>query len=176
MKSSTALCGETSFILLPKPRSQPYTGINKHEGEDIGGWDTVIKKNEYEQLFYNQQATMETPQFFEIPVEEIVTKIDEPVKDKQTTIDNRPIPIIPKVTPLVSAQYGIKQVSINIPEKKEDFVAPNVKVGDIVNHKKFGDGTISKLDKAQRKIYVSFKEGEKVFVFPDSFKQGFLKV
>ena len=34
--------------------SSTYTGINKHEGEDIGGWDTVIKRKEYERLFYNQ--------------------------------------------------------------------------------------------------------------------------
>ena len=41
--------------------SLSYTGINRHEGEDIGGWDTVIKREEYKRLFYNQQATMETP-------------------------------------------------------------------------------------------------------------------
>ena len=27
--------------------SLSYTGINRHEGEDIGGWDTVIKREEY---------------------------------------------------------------------------------------------------------------------------------
>ncbi|OPY91415.1 MAG: Gram-negative bacterial tonB protein [Syntrophaceae bacterium PtaU1.Bin231] len=39
--------------------SLSYTGINKHEGEDVGGWDTVIKRREFEALFYNQQVTME---------------------------------------------------------------------------------------------------------------------
>ena len=43
--------------------SLEYTGINKHEGKDVGGWDTVLKREEYEQLFYNQQATMEPPKF-----------------------------------------------------------------------------------------------------------------
>ena len=38
--------------------SLSYTGINKHKGEDIGGWDTSIKKEEYQKLFYNQQITM----------------------------------------------------------------------------------------------------------------------
>ncbi len=33
--------------------SLSYTGIDKHAGEDIGGWDTVIKRSEYEALFYN---------------------------------------------------------------------------------------------------------------------------
>ena len=39
--------------------SLSYTGIDKHAGEDIGGWDTVVKRSEYEALFYNQQSTME---------------------------------------------------------------------------------------------------------------------
>ena len=34
--------------------SLSYTGINKHEGEDVGGWDTVIRREEYEMMFYNQ--------------------------------------------------------------------------------------------------------------------------
>ena len=39
--------------------SLSYTGIDKHQGRDIGGWDTVIRREEYAKLFYNQQATME---------------------------------------------------------------------------------------------------------------------
>jgi hypothetical protein len=38
--------------------SLSYTGIDKHKEKDIGGWDTVIKREEYERLFFNQQATM----------------------------------------------------------------------------------------------------------------------
>lgn len=38
--------------------SLDYTGIELHAEADVGGWDTVLKKEEYEQLFYNQQASM----------------------------------------------------------------------------------------------------------------------
>jgi hypothetical protein len=31
-----------------------YTGINKHEGEDVGGYDTVLKPEEYKRVFENQ--------------------------------------------------------------------------------------------------------------------------
>ena len=31
-----------------------YTGIDKHEVEKVGGWDTVITKNEYVQIFENK--------------------------------------------------------------------------------------------------------------------------
>lgn len=34
--------------------SLSYTGIDKHKGENIGGWDTVINRKEYERLFVNQ--------------------------------------------------------------------------------------------------------------------------
>lgn len=31
-----------------------YTGINKHEGEDVGGWDTVLPQAEHKRIFENQ--------------------------------------------------------------------------------------------------------------------------
>ncbi len=34
--------------------SLSYTGIDRHEGMDIGGWDTIIRREEYNKLFYNQ--------------------------------------------------------------------------------------------------------------------------
>ncbi len=35
-------------------KSLEYTGINKHQGEDIGGYDTVIKHEEYQKTFVNE--------------------------------------------------------------------------------------------------------------------------
>jgi hypothetical protein len=31
-----------------------YTGIDKHEGEKIGGWDTVLNRKEYKEIFENK--------------------------------------------------------------------------------------------------------------------------
>ena len=45
--------------------SLSYTGIQKHVSDEVGGWDTVIRREEYERLFYNQQATMTAPDFDE---------------------------------------------------------------------------------------------------------------
>jgi hypothetical protein len=36
--------------------SLAYTGIDKHEGEKVGGWDTVVSKKEYDQIFENKPA------------------------------------------------------------------------------------------------------------------------
>lgn len=33
--------------------SLSYTGIDKHQGEDIGGWDTVLRREEYNALYAN---------------------------------------------------------------------------------------------------------------------------
>lgn len=38
--------------------SLSYTGINKHEGENVGGYDTVITSKEYRKLFSSQQVSM----------------------------------------------------------------------------------------------------------------------
>ena len=38
--------------------SLTYTGIDKHANDEIGGWDTTIRKSQYEKLFYNQQDSM----------------------------------------------------------------------------------------------------------------------
>ena len=38
-----------------------YTGIDRHEGEDRGGWDTVITDADYNRIFALQPASGETP-------------------------------------------------------------------------------------------------------------------
>ena len=38
--------------------SLTYTGINKHTADEVGGWNTTIRRTQYEKLFYNQQSSM----------------------------------------------------------------------------------------------------------------------
>lgn len=38
--------------------SLTYTGINRHIADEVGGWDTTIRKEQYEKLFYSQQSSM----------------------------------------------------------------------------------------------------------------------
>ena len=93
--------------------SLSYTGIDKHEGKDVGGWDTVIKRAEYDQLFYNQQATMEAPTIYEVPP---IDEIPVPAEIKPTPIEVKPKvvptpqtkpPAKPTVAPpSVTTQYG----------------------------------------------------------------------
>lgn len=149
--------------------SLSYTGIDKHEGKEIGGWDTVIKREEYERLFYNQQSTMDRPGIVE---ETEVKKPTAPVT-----------PVAPKPA-LVTEAYGIKnpdapKAPVFTPAQKPkepELDLSGVEVGSAVTHKAFGAGTVTWIDKAQKHIRVTFSAGEKTFIFPDAFKQGFLKI
>ena len=162
--------------------SLSYTGINRHEGEDIGGWDTVIKREEYERLFYNQQATMEAPK--EVPTFTVVAP--EPEKKIVAAAPVAPKPQ-PKPQPkpeekkpnLVTATYGIKAPVAPAKPKVEEPQAPafdysKVQEGVTVNHKTFGDGAVSWIDKARKYIRVQFSVGEKMFTMETAFVQGFL--
>lgn len=159
--------------------SLSYTGIDKHEGKDIGGWDTVIKREEYEQLFYNQQSTMESTKY---PLEteaELLMVAETPVPNMEK------LKISTTAKPnLVTESFGIKKPELPktpvIPQVQKpevvDLDLSGVNVGVAVTHKAFGAGTVTWIDKAQKHIRVTFNVGEKTFIFPDAFKQGFLKL
>ncbi len=136
--------------------SLSYTGIEKSVKAEVGGWDTVIRREEYEKLFYNQQATMQTT--FDVAVEEVVA-----TEDKAN--------ITPKVNPYVVTTTQKQEVK----EEKPIFDYSKVAVGVVVIHAKFGEGTIINIDKAQKYVKIKFSVGEKMFVF-DAFEKGFLKI
>lgn len=152
--------------------SLSYTGIDRHEGEDVGGWDTVIRREEYERLFFNQQATMNSDD------EETVIE-EEPVVI-ETKPENPASEPAKKGPGLVTATYGIAPpVKPDAPpptKPQDDFDASAVTLGVEVSHKLFGMGKVTWMDQAKKYIRVSFKMGEKQFVFPDAFKLGFLKI
>lgn len=168
--------------------SLSYTGIDKHEGMDIGGWDTVFKKQEYDQLFYNQQATMEAS-VVEQPEE--IDNVIIPIK--------KPKPFAKPKTTYVTGQYGVKptismvaespasygtstpkpsEQPVKKDEPKVDF--SRIAVGTKVIHKVFGTGIIVSIDKKRNKATVKFKAGEKAFIVErgnqnNAFTKGFLK-
>ena len=161
--------------------SLSYTGIDKHEGKDIGGWDTVIRREEYEKLFYNQQATMDAPEREEI-VEEPVETAPSPATPSSPAILVTPNPtFVTNVVP-PKPQTPAKPATTATPQPKPE--APKldlskIVVGATVQHKIFGEGEIVKVDKAVTHISVKFKVGEKNFVVGGvncAFANGFLKI
>lgn len=63
-------------------------------------------------------------------------------------------------------------------DEAEDLKASleKIEAGDIVYHKKFGKGEIVKINKNEKFIYVKFMLGEKKFMFPGAFLDGFLEM
>lgn len=156
--------------------SLSYTGIDKHEGKDIGGWDTVIKREEYERLFYNQQSTMSK---MVVPEKSEIEEAPVPVPVVQKLV----APVTAKPM-LVTEAYGIKKPNVQktpaaTPIQKTlepELDLSGVEVGTAVTHKAFGVGTVTRIDKVQKHVRVTFSTGEKAFIFPDAFKQRFLKL
>lgn len=159
--------------------SLTYTGLDKHENDSVGGWDTVLKKKEYEQLFYNQQATMELS----------VLEQPETITEETEVIGNTTKSATPKSN-FVTSQYGIKptaSMKTNVPikhivnkdtlkENEADIDLSTAVRGAKVIHKIFGEGEILNTDKKQKYVYVKFAAGQKSFIFPDSFYNGYLKL
>ena len=172
--------------------SLSYTGIDKHEGKDVGGWDTVIKRAEYERMFYNQQATMTVADAIEEPsIEEVVTVKTEPKKPYtyKPPVSSTPLVAEPKVPYGKVSQHGVspitpdktKPITPALATKKEDFVMPKLYEGLKVSHARFGEGTVQKVFVNEKKVTVKFEVGEKTFIIDEksdmnAFKKGFLKV
>ncbi len=154
--------------------SLSYTGIEKHLDEDVGGWDTVIRREEYERLFYNQQATMER-------MAEEVAVASEPEEEREESEESAPASAVHTTTsvssPAPAASSSAPAASAKQqPEQKEAFDCSLVDVGTAVSHGKFGDGKVIKVDKAKKYITVAFSVGEKIFAMPNCFDMGFLKL
>lgn len=142
-----------------------YTGIDAHDEDEIGGWDTSIRREEYNRLFYNQQASMAANEHEE--------NIPEPFEPA-----SRPTPTAAKPQS-VTAQFGIKSPEPEKPKpapikKEPEIKAPEVTVGMKVFHKVFKEGTVVKFD--GKFVTVRFDMGEKRFQYPQAFTVGFLEV
>ena len=142
--------------------SLSYTGIDKHEGEAVGGWDTVLRREEYEALYSKQQATM-------TDFEQIL--IPEKYRNKKDSSDGD---MAKNAEPTVSGAAD-GEADKTADDKWEEILS-GVKVGDVVTHKKFGNGTITWIGADKKYMRVKFQSGEKQFIFPDAFRLGFLEL
>ena len=160
--------------------SLTYTGIDKHTNDEVGGWDTTIRRAQFKNLFYNQQKSM-TNDSDDLYLNKTVNsemersgvkRIKEPEEVKQSKqptaiiIPSQPTKSVPIVTTIHEE-----------PTREElETRLKTVDVDSIVLHKKFGKGKVVKFNKNEKYIYVKFYEGEKKFIFPDAFLNGFLEL
>ena len=166
--------------------SLSYTGIDKHAGKAVGGYDTVLTREEYDRLFGSQQISISeaTQAFDDLPdIDYDITEDDDeddvdtpqgkaPVSQKPAS-QTKPIPVQPNKDTSAVAKPQISSASL---KRNDDYSF--VKPGLIVTHKTFGEGRVIKFleDKRDKKIIIAFGKAEKMFMFPDAFKSGFLNL
>lgn len=174
--------------------SLTYTGIDKHTGESVGLYSTVISREDYDAMAGQLASSMEAdaPSPDDIPDRPVFTNIsnysyddddeEQPkVAEQKTTYGAKATPISGSYTPrpATGSTYRpayVPPTPVQAPVKKEVIKVDTskIKAGAVVTHKAFGAGQVKGVDGAL--IVVAFKGVEKKFQFPGAFEQGFLKL
>lgn len=167
--------------------SLSYTGVDRHAGEGVGLYSTVVSRTDYDQLAGLLAASMEAtaPSADDVPDAPVFA--DAPEDDDEDEI--KPVPAARQKEKARASIVAAPKTPIPTPTYRPSYVPPapaavkkieipavdvsGVKAGTMVLHKAFGKGTVSKIDSIY--IYVTFDGVEKKFQFPGAFQQGFLK-
>ena len=83
-------------------------------------------------------------------------------------------PVVQPQTAKVATVEPISQEKQAVHDLKAKLEA--LAVDSTVLHKKFGKGTVVKINKNEKFIHIKFTLGEKKFIFPDAFLMEFLEV
>lgn len=159
--------------------SLTYTGIDKHTNDEVGGWDTTIRKNQYEKLFYNQQSSMNEVDYSSYSKNREITE-DKRTGQQRTAMKAERTQAKPVVQPEPARSAAPSSPTSSVaPNKAEIDLKTKLEaltVDNTVLHKKFGKGAVVKINKNEKFIHIKFTLGEKKFIFPDAFLMGFLEV
>ncbi len=171
-----------------------YTGIDKHTGENVGLYSTVISRADYDAMAGQLAASMtaDAPRDDDIPERPVFTNISsydfDEEEDGLPTVAEKPAPVYgtnhnplvepskPVSTPTYRPSYVPPTPSVTPVAKKPTVHIDTSKVqaGTIVSHKAFGPGQVKGIDGGL--IVVTFAGVDKKFQFPGAFEQGFLKL
>lgn len=171
-----------------------YTGIDKHTGENVGLYSTVISRADYDAMAGQLAASMtaDAPRDDDIPKRPFFTNISsydfDEDEDGLPRVAEKPAPVYgtnhnplvepskPVSTPTYRPSYVPPTPSVTPVAKKPTVHIDTSKVhaGTIVSHKAFGPGQVKGIDGGL--IVVTFAGVDKKFQFPGAFEQGFLKL
>ncbi len=133
--------------------SLSYTGIDRHEGERVGLYDTSLSEADYLLEKKRESAAMR-PIVVEVPA-----KVDEAEKPAQAA---------PEPEPAEPADDSPHEEGWTMDDLYE------LSVGDAVFHKAFGYGPIT--DLTENRITVLLAGKKRTFEFPSIFESGFLSL
>lgn len=164
--------------------SLSYAGIDKHDGEAVGLFNTVISRDDYE-IMASQQASSMTPlasdphDMPDVPFPEYTTdNEDEEIEEDDVLMT--PVPVIPRSSrPLVTETDSRNSHAFSQSQKPQPNNMVEMKVGMRVNHVTHGVGTIIQTHRHQ--IMVEFQQDghsplKENFAIPSAFHDGFLRL
>ena len=170
-----------------------YTGINKHESEKVGGYDTVLTSDEYKKLFASQQVSITAVMqaFDDLP--DVSVGFDgedeDEDEDEDDVLEDKPAAAAKSSDNSAAAKPEVRTVpapAVRSPASRTPIQfnpaqppkltidTSGIKGGTPVTHKTFGNGTVVSM--IDGKIIVAFGKAEKMFMFPDAIENGFLKI
>jgi hypothetical protein len=169
--------------------SLSYTGIDRHVDEAVGGYDTVLTRDEYDRLFRSQQVSIsEVTQLFDDLPDSDLSFADDDEKDDTESISHpevsrssvKPVSIKPYTKVNSSPKLKMPE-SVAIPQSdqhlqqtaKPKIDISEIKAGITLAHATFGKGKVLKI--IDDKIIVVFGKAEKMFLFPKAIQEGFLR-
>ena len=148
-----------------------YTGIDRHAGENQGGWDTVISREDYNAMFSLQQASMAAPPPEAVPPDRLFAAGLSGTGSGTRTV---PSPVAAKPAVSVKPAAPAPKVQPVPPPEPPPIDCSGVRAGSPLFHKAFGRGTVTRLEGGY--VTVAFPDMEKKFLFPNAILQGFLTI
>ncbi len=173
-----------------------YTGVDKHIGEDVGLYSTVISREDYDAMAGQLADSMraDEPREDDLPQtpayapdggdlgdeEAFPDEVAEPREPSGSETPGAQRPPVAKAQPFrrqipTYRPFFVPPAATAAPERKPAVHTDTEKIhaGTVVSHKAFGRGTVKEINGGY--ITVIFQNTEKKFQFPGAFEQGFLK-
>ena len=168
-----------------------YTGIDRHEGEAVGGYDTVLTREEYDRLFGSQQVTLsmknqaiddtaDIPEIEDASDSDDDDDDDEPEQQVPQKSKSIPSKLLSSLSSHDSSrpQQDITKSSSTLRKlqtsDRAKISVPQIAIGNKVWHQRFGSGRVVQINDG--KIVVAFGIGEKTMEFPQTFERGIIRV
>lgn len=155
--------------------SLTYAGIDKHEGEKVGLFSTVISRSDYDQMAGELADSMKVDNNLIVKTsKQAMLQRNKPSTPKVEATKPVQLPSHNNVVKPSNNLTANQPVNSNIKGKK--FDVQSIKIGTKVLHKAFGEGTVDsfKDDFINITFIIDYKKVQKTFKYPAAFIQGFL--
>ena len=180
-----------------------YTGVNKHAGEKVGLYSTVLSREEYEAM-KNVGTREEYDHYADELAASMIAAIpaDDDIPDKPFEVEPEdeddfvPEPVAEKPRKRRNGNTIVERyqdVTIITPRRAEPTPAPapapaapqpapveielpEIHIGTVAKHRFFGKGTITEINEATNRLYVRFGDQVKPFQLTMAFAKGMLEI